>query len=274
MPAPLSVLLVPGLNCSARLYAEQIPALWRFGPVTVADHTRDDSMEAIAARILAFAPPRFALAGLSMGGYRLDHAAPGARARDEARAARYLGAPRNAGADGAAQAADRARAVGMLRRGPRAAVSGVRPPQPAERRRAASARARDGGRDGARSFPAPAERDHDARRCAAVVADDPLSHAGAGRRWRRAHATRAVGGTCRGHRRLPARGRSRLRTPLDHGTARGSDARARRMDGGLKDRESRLPPRNAIDFHGIGSRPHRRHAARRGNAHRPRPVPA
>src|SRR5499426_3285796 len=69
MPAPLPVLLVPGLNCSARLYAEQIPALWRFGPVTVADHTRDDSMEAIAARILAAAPPRFALAGLSMGGY-------------------------------------------------------------------------------------------------------------------------------------------------------------------------------------------------------------
>jgi pimeloyl-ACP methyl ester carboxylesterase len=69
MQAPLPVLLVPGLNCSARLYAEQVPALWRFGPVTVADHTRDDSMEAIAARILAAAPPRFALAGLSMGGY-------------------------------------------------------------------------------------------------------------------------------------------------------------------------------------------------------------
>src|SRR5215831_3335503 len=69
MQAPLPVLLVPGLNCSARLYAEQIPALWRFGPVTVADHTRDDSMETIAARILAAAPPRFALAGLSMGGY-------------------------------------------------------------------------------------------------------------------------------------------------------------------------------------------------------------
>src|SRR5262245_1271943 len=69
MQAPLPVLLVPGLNCSARLYAEQIPALWRFGPVTVADHTRDDSMEAIATRILAAAPPRFALAGLSMGGY-------------------------------------------------------------------------------------------------------------------------------------------------------------------------------------------------------------
>jgi pimeloyl-ACP methyl ester carboxylesterase len=35
----------------------------------VADHRRDDDMSAIAARILAHAPPRFALAGLSMGGY-------------------------------------------------------------------------------------------------------------------------------------------------------------------------------------------------------------
>lgn len=65
----LPVVLVPGLNCSARLYGEQIPALWRFGPVTVADHTRDESIAAIARRILATAPPRFALAGLSMGGY-------------------------------------------------------------------------------------------------------------------------------------------------------------------------------------------------------------
>ena len=69
MPESLPVVLVPGLNCSARLYAEQIPALWQFGPVTVADHRRDDSMAAIARRILADAPPRFALAGLSMGGY-------------------------------------------------------------------------------------------------------------------------------------------------------------------------------------------------------------
>jgi pimeloyl-ACP methyl ester carboxylesterase len=69
MRAPLPAVLVPGLNCSARLYADQIPALWRFGPVVVADHTRDDSMATIAARILAAAPPRFALVGLSMGGY-------------------------------------------------------------------------------------------------------------------------------------------------------------------------------------------------------------
>jgi pimeloyl-ACP methyl ester carboxylesterase len=69
MAEPLPIVLIPGLNCSARLYAEQIPALWRFGPVEIADHTRDSSMDAIAARILADAPPCFALAGLSIGGY-------------------------------------------------------------------------------------------------------------------------------------------------------------------------------------------------------------
>ena len=65
----LPVVLVPGLTCTARLYAEQIPALWQFGPVTVADHRRDDSIASVAQRILAAAPPSFALAGLSMGGF-------------------------------------------------------------------------------------------------------------------------------------------------------------------------------------------------------------
>lgn len=69
MPSSLPIVLIPGLTCSARLYADQIPALWRFGPVTIADHTRDDSLAAIARRILAASPPLFALAGLSMGGY-------------------------------------------------------------------------------------------------------------------------------------------------------------------------------------------------------------
>jgi pimeloyl-ACP methyl ester carboxylesterase len=69
MADPLPLVLVPGLGCSARLYSPQIDALWRFGPITVADHTRDDTMDGIARRILANAPPRFALAGLSMGGF-------------------------------------------------------------------------------------------------------------------------------------------------------------------------------------------------------------
>jgi len=69
MREPLPTVLIPGLLCTPRLYAEQLPALWRFGSVTVADHTRDDSMPGIARRILAQAPPKFALIGLSMGGY-------------------------------------------------------------------------------------------------------------------------------------------------------------------------------------------------------------
>ena len=69
MDDTMPILLVPGLASSPRIYAPVLPALWRFGPVTVANHIRDDSIGAIARRILAEAPPRFALAGHSMGGY-------------------------------------------------------------------------------------------------------------------------------------------------------------------------------------------------------------
>ena len=69
MAGPLPILLIPGLLVTLRLYERQLPALWRLGPVTVADHTRDDTVAGIAVRILDGAPPRFALAGLSMGGY-------------------------------------------------------------------------------------------------------------------------------------------------------------------------------------------------------------
>jgi pimeloyl-ACP methyl ester carboxylesterase len=63
-----STVFIPGLLCSPRLFAEQLPAAWRHGPVTVARHD-DDSIGVIAERVLAAAPPRFALVGLSMGGY-------------------------------------------------------------------------------------------------------------------------------------------------------------------------------------------------------------
>jgi pimeloyl-ACP methyl ester carboxylesterase len=69
MQESLAVVLVPGLLCTPHLYADQIPALWRLGPVFVADHTRDSDMATIARRLLADAPPAFALIGLSMGGY-------------------------------------------------------------------------------------------------------------------------------------------------------------------------------------------------------------
>src|SRR4030088_3815270 len=69
MDNTMPMLLGPGLGGSPRIYAPVAPALWRLGPVTVANHIRDDNMGAIARRILAEAPPRFALAGHSMGGY-------------------------------------------------------------------------------------------------------------------------------------------------------------------------------------------------------------
>jgi pimeloyl-ACP methyl ester carboxylesterase len=69
MDDAIPMLLIPGLAGSPRIYAPVLPAIWGFGPVMVASHIRDDNMGAIARRILAQAPPRFALAGHSMGGY-------------------------------------------------------------------------------------------------------------------------------------------------------------------------------------------------------------
>jgi pimeloyl-ACP methyl ester carboxylesterase len=63
------LILVPGLNCTGALYAPQIAALAGKARCQVADHCRASSLEEIAAQILVAAPPRFALAGLSMGGY-------------------------------------------------------------------------------------------------------------------------------------------------------------------------------------------------------------
>ncbi|MEK0083808.1 alpha/beta fold hydrolase [Benzoatithermus flavus] len=63
------IVLLPGLLCDHRLFQAQIPALAVHAGVMVADLTRDASIPAMAERVLAAAPPRFALAGLSMGGY-------------------------------------------------------------------------------------------------------------------------------------------------------------------------------------------------------------
>jgi pimeloyl-ACP methyl ester carboxylesterase len=65
----LPILLVPGLNCSATLFANQIPHLWRFGSVMIANHTCGETVGTIARHILKSAPPQFTLVGFSMGGY-------------------------------------------------------------------------------------------------------------------------------------------------------------------------------------------------------------
>lgn len=64
-----NLVLLPGLLCNERLWAAQIDGLADIADITVADLRHDDSMSAMAARALDAAPDRFALAGLSMGGY-------------------------------------------------------------------------------------------------------------------------------------------------------------------------------------------------------------
>lgn len=63
------VVFLPGLICDARLWRDVIDGLAETVAPMVADLRLDDTIAAMAARSLAAAPPRFALASLSMGGY-------------------------------------------------------------------------------------------------------------------------------------------------------------------------------------------------------------
>ncbi|WP_426958052.1 alpha/beta fold hydrolase [Muricoccus radiodurans] len=67
--APIPLLLLPGLLCDARLWRDPAAGLSDLVQPLVADLTLDSSVAEMAARALSQAPPRFALAGLSMGGY-------------------------------------------------------------------------------------------------------------------------------------------------------------------------------------------------------------
>jgi pimeloyl-ACP methyl ester carboxylesterase len=67
--SPTPLLLLPGLLLDERLYAAQLEALAAAAAPQVMDLTRDDSIASMATRVLAAAPERFALCGLSMGGY-------------------------------------------------------------------------------------------------------------------------------------------------------------------------------------------------------------
>lgn len=56
------------MMCDARLFGPQIAAFGRSRAIHVPPMGGHDSMAALAAEVLAHAPPRFAMAGLSMGG--------------------------------------------------------------------------------------------------------------------------------------------------------------------------------------------------------------
>ena len=64
----IPLVLLPGMMCDARLFAPQIAALSARRSITVAALTERDSISGLAEAVLAEAPPKFAVAGLSMGG--------------------------------------------------------------------------------------------------------------------------------------------------------------------------------------------------------------
>ncbi|KAE9627460.1 alpha/beta fold hydrolase [Parasedimentitalea maritima] len=62
------LLLLPGMMCDARQFQPQIDALSGRIPLISAPIGNHDTMQALASEILNYAPPLFAMAGLSMGG--------------------------------------------------------------------------------------------------------------------------------------------------------------------------------------------------------------
>jgi len=64
----IPLVLLPGMMCDARLFGPQIAALSGAHAIHCAPIGGYGTMQALAAEVLAHAPPRFALAGLSMGG--------------------------------------------------------------------------------------------------------------------------------------------------------------------------------------------------------------
>lgn len=67
--AKTKLVLLPGLLNDHRLWTHQLETLADLADATVGDITGADSIAALAKSVLAKAPGRFALAGLSMGGY-------------------------------------------------------------------------------------------------------------------------------------------------------------------------------------------------------------
>lgn len=65
----IPLILLPGLLNDAELWREQIAALSDIASCIVGDQTRGETLQAVVDDVLAQAPPRFALAGFSLGGF-------------------------------------------------------------------------------------------------------------------------------------------------------------------------------------------------------------
>lgn len=107
------LLLVPGLDCTAALWAAQFDLLSREREVRIVDQAVAETTEAVARAVLAAAPERFAVAGFSFGGYvalEILHHAP-------ERVERLALLSTHARADDAAARARRARRIGVIEAG-------------------------------------------------------------------------------------------------------------------------------------------------------------
>ncbi len=63
-----TLVLIPSMMADARIFMRQIQDLSREHPVMVTPTTCGERMEEIASQILTWAPSKFALAGMGMGG--------------------------------------------------------------------------------------------------------------------------------------------------------------------------------------------------------------
>lgn len=62
-----SLVMIPGVLCDERLFAQQIGVLRQYAECIVADITKQASVEEMAKSVLDTAPKRFCLAGFSLG---------------------------------------------------------------------------------------------------------------------------------------------------------------------------------------------------------------
>lgn len=65
----MPLVLLPAMGCDGQLWARQIVDLADVAHPELGDLTVDDTLAGMARRVLAHAPPRFAVAGVSLGGY-------------------------------------------------------------------------------------------------------------------------------------------------------------------------------------------------------------
>jgi pimeloyl-ACP methyl ester carboxylesterase len=69
MMNPIPLILLPALGCDGQLWSRQVLDLGDLSHPQLGDLSVDDTLAAMAGRVLAHAPPRFAVAGVSLGGY-------------------------------------------------------------------------------------------------------------------------------------------------------------------------------------------------------------